>query len=1178
MVSVLLIVAGCSTQKNTATNRWWQAFNARYNTYYNGSLAYIDGSLEKENGNKDNYTELLPLYTVANKGSRDLGKGHFDRAIEKSKKAIQRHSIKRRPEWKKSRKKTEKDLEWLSRREYNPFLWKAWMLMGRSQFHKGDFDEAAATFSYMSRLYQGQPAIWGKARAWLAKCYIEQDWLYDAEDVIRNYQRDSMHWGAQKEWNLTLTDYYLHTGDYAQAVPYLHKVIKQEMRKKQKAREYFLLGQLYTRLGKRDEAYRAYRSVIRQNPPYELEFNARIAMTEVMSHRNEKTMISRLKRMALSDNNKDYLDQVYYAMGNIYLNQQDTANAIRAYEKGNEKATRSGIERGVLLLRLGDIYWQQNKFSDARRCYNSAIGMLDRERPDYEELSRRSVVLDELVPYTEAIHLQDSLQQLAAMDEADRNAAIDRVIEALKKKEREERRAQQEQEAAQQQQQNGGTGVDNTGPKPPTPPNQQSGTWYFYNPMAVAQGKATFEQLWGKRENVDNWRRVNKTVVGQFNTPDDELTPEQRDSISRAEAVADSLKQITDSAQNDPHKREYYLKQIPFTPEQMAASDAIIMASLHQAGIIFKDKLNHLPLSQEHFTRLEDQYGQRYEKMDDVYYHLFLLYSRLDQHDRAQTYVDLLKAKYPDSAWTILLSDPYYRTNSLFGTHIEDSLYTATYTAFKAGRYGEVISNARLSEERFPLGANRDKFLFIGGLTKLNQGDLGACKADLEKVVSNYSGSRISEMAGMIINGINAGRRVYGGQFALNDMWDLRTEVLQQTDSTQQRTLTAERNTNFAFLLVYNADSLNENKLLFEMAKNNFTNYMVRNFDITIEQYPNESRMRINGFRNFDEAHLYASQLHANKAMRPLLRNTKAVIISEDNLQLLNSAVTLEEYEKYYAKHFAPIKVTNLYLLTEPTELGDEKSIEDMVPSRPANEEENEETGENVMEEENTTVIEEETTSAEEENTVVEEENTIVEEGNTVIEEETTTTVPEQPTQQQPTTPEQPTGVEEEEEGVYTIEEPPTKEEENNNEGTVIEETTRVQPQPRANNTQPPVNNTQSPTTTVPDIGNEETTIKRPQPRANNTQPPVNNTQPSTTTVPDISNEETTIIEEEPSAQNKKRLEEEEFEVIFTEDIKPATTAKAPANTNAKTPANTKKTPPPIEIEVEDEYYELEGF
>lgn len=221
--------------------------------------------------------------------------------------------------------------------------------MGRSQFHKGAFDEAAATFSYMSRLYSTQPAIYGKARAWLAKCYVEEGWLYDAEDVIRNMQRDSLHWRAVKEWDYTYADYYIHTGEFDKAIPYLRKVIKHEMRRKQRAREWYLMGQLQAAVGNKTEAYKAFKHVIRQNPPYELEFNARISMTEVMATGRSKQMVGRLKRMAASDNNKEYLDQVYYAMGNIYLAEKDTTKAIEAYEKGNEKATRSGIEKGVLL-------------------------------------------------------------------------------------------------------------------------------------------------------------------------------------------------------------------------------------------------------------------------------------------------------------------------------------------------------------------------------------------------------------------------------------------------------------------------------------------------------------------------------------------------------------------------------------------------------------------------------------------------------------------------------------------------------------------------------------------------------------------------------------------------------------------------------------------------------------
>ena len=920
-MAIFIGLASCSTQKNTAQSRWWHSFNARYNTYYNGTLAYIDASLEKENGNKDNYTEMIPLYTVSNKNSRELGKSNYEKAITKSEKAIHQHSIKKRPEWTKNRRKTAKDIEWLNRKEYNPFLWKAWMLMGRSQFFMGDFESAATTFSYMSRLYDTQPAIYGRARAWLAKCYIEQGWQYDAEDVIRNMQRDSIHWRAQKEWDYTLADYHIHIGNFEQAIPYLRKVIRHEMRRKQKAREWFLMGQLQAAIGNKQEAYKAFKRVIRLNPPYELEFNARISMSEVMAKGNAKQMVSRLKRMAASDKNKDYLDQVYYAMGNIYLNEKDTIHAISAYEKGNAKATRSGIEKGVLLLHLGDLYWNLEKFSDARRCYGEAIGLLDKDRKDYQQLSDRSKVLDELVPHTENVHLQDSLQALAKMSEKDRNAAIDRVIAALKKKEKEEKNKQAEAESNRQQALNGGNNRINN--KVNTPNVGQKGLWYFYNPIAVSQGKTQFQRLWGKRENVDNWQRINKTVVA---TPQgaEEMTDEQRDSLAQAAIQEDSLKQITDSAQNDPHKREYYLQQIPFTEEQMLASNQLLEDGLYNSGVIFKDKLDNLNLSEKALRRLEDNYGD-FEHMDDVYYHLYLLYSRKNMPSLAGTYINKLKEKYPNSQWTTLLTDPYYAENAKFGTHIEDSLYTATYEAFKANRYMEAEANARISADRFPMGANRDKFLFIGGLSKLNDGDANGCVEDMKTVVEKYPDSRISELAGMIVNGVNAGRRLHGGKFDLEDVWNRRSIVLNDQDSTKSKGFTNERDANFVFMFVYQPDSLNENQLLFEMAKFNFTRYLARNFDMNIEDQDGLHRMVITGFRNYDEAWQYAHTIAQQAYITRLLHKARVVLVSESNLNLLGSQFTYNEYEDFYNKHFASLKINTSQSLSEPTEIVTEK-------------------------------------------------------------------------------------------------------------------------------------------------------------------------------------------------------------------------------------------------------------
>ena len=940
LLVVLILFSSCSNKKNTAQTRWWQAFTAKYNTYYNGTLAYIDASLEKENGNRDNYTELLPLYTVGNKASRELGQGNYEIAIEKCQKTIKLHSITARPEWKKSRKKTERDIEWLNRKEYNPFLWRAWMLMGRSQFYKGDFDEAASTFAYMCRLYKTQPAIYGKARAWLAKCYIEQDWIYDAEDVIRNMQRDSIDWRAQKEWDYTYADYYLHIGDMENAAKYLRKVVKHEMRSKQRAREYYILGQVEAALGHKDEAYKAFKKVIRQNPPYEVEFNARIAMTEVLADGTQaRKMISRLKRMASDENNKEYLDQVYYAIGNIYLTLKDTTQAIYAYEAGNTKATRSGIEKGVLLLHLGDLYWAKEKYGDAGRCYGEAIGLLDKDRDDYEQLSERSKILDELTPYTNAVELQDSLQLLAKMSEKDRNAAIDRVITALKKKEKEERdREAEENVAAVQEKYDTGQSQNNTR----TPQNNRAtgrreATWYFYNPTTVQQGKQAFARTWGKRDNVDNWQRANKSNVSNFDSEEyqeAELTEEQRDSIAAVEEKAEKEKARLDTAANDPHKREYYLAQIPFTPEQLEESNAQIEDGLFHSGIIFKDKLDNLNLSEKSFMRLLRDFPETQTK-DEVYYHMFLLYSRKGDNIKAQAYLNKLKNECADSKWTTILTDPYFEDNAKYGTHLEDSLYAATYDAFKNDRFEEVRKNTSVSDKRFPLGDNRDKFLFISGLSQLNEGDADGCLARLDTLVKAYPQSKVSELAGMIINGVRQGRTLRGGNFSMEDVWNRRTAVMSDKDTTNAKGFSDERNTEFTFMFVYNPDSISENKLLFQLARFNFTNFVVRNFNIEITDAAGLHHMMVTGFRSFDEARQYARVLYKNDGMMNAAKGSRSVVISNENLPMLGTQYSYNDYDAFYTEHFQPLKADNPYMLYEPDY--DEKEIEKDLNRRNVN-------------------------------------------------------------------------------------------------------------------------------------------------------------------------------------------------------------------------------------------------
>lgn len=271
--------------------------------------------------------------------------------------------------------------------------------------------------------------------------------------------------------------------------------------------------------------------------------------------------------------------------------------------------------------------------------------------------------------------------------------------------------------------------------------------------------------------------------------------------------------------------------------------------------------------------------------------------------------------------------------NAKFGKHIEDSLYAATYEAFKKDRFDEVAANASISETRFPLGANRDKFLFISGLSRLNDGDAEGCVSNMKQVVEKYPRSRISEMAGMIVNGVNQGKQLHGGKFDLGDIWTRRAIVLNDSDSIKQVKFTPDRDIDFVFMLVYSPDSLNENKLLFEMARFNFTNFLVRNFEIQIEEVGGMRQMRLTGFLNFEEAYEYARQLFANQAVvRQTNGKAVPIIISAKNEELIGKPFSYKDYEDFYAQNFNKVELPKRNTLFEPADLNEPREPEKVQP------------------------------------------------------------------------------------------------------------------------------------------------------------------------------------------------------------------------------------------------------
>lgn len=932
MLTVLLVVS-CSTKKNTSGTRFYHSLTARFNTLYNGQKAFLEAEEAQLQGHKENYSRMLPMYLSTNKTTAALTRNTYQTTIEKCEKAIKVHSIKKRPTSKPNKTKTAKEKAYMARKEFNPYLYRAWLMMADAQFRQGEFFESASTLNYIIRLYSTQPEITAIAKARLARCYVAQGWAYDAEDVLQKLGRDSLDTKGKREQDNTMAGYLILTQQYEKAIPYLKETIRHTRKKRAKSRMLFLMGQLYQSLGKKGDAYMAYAKVIRTNPPYEMAFNARMLQAEVMPSGRHKQMISKLQRMAKSDKNQNYLDRIYYAIGNIYLGVQDTARCISAYEKGVLESTQNGNDKATLLLKLSELYWEMENYIEATRTYKQCVSILDRDHERFQESDRRSTILNELEPHLSAIKLQDSLMWLASLPEVEQNAAIDRVIEALKKKEKEtEKLAAKKENATGNQRPN--TGGGNQGAGNATQPskdnmttpagNRTNGDWYFYNSQTVAQGKQEFTRRWGRRKNEDYWRLSQKAGLVQTEEPQEDIPEEEADSLfgstDEGDLLSEEEKAKNDSLANDPHQREYYLKQIPTTPEMQEAANNKIASALFRAGILEQERLENFPLAERTMQRLLREFPDR-EGEDNIYYHLFLLYGRLGEEEKAESYKDSLLQKYPESDYALLLKNPNYTLIAQKGKQVEDSMYRAAYQAYQEGDYTRVEANYQFCNENFPKGENRSRMLFIRAMSQLYGGARDSFMVSLQKLINGYPKEEVTELAQSIIKGLKNGRLLSGDPMSAGGIW-ARRAWKEDGDSTQATPeLSAERYSNFAFILAWPTGELDEKQLLFEIAKYNFTNYMVRNFDIEQIEDRGLSMMAIKGFLSYDEVHAYAQTLYADGHMSTLLEGIRTLLISEENLKLIGTEYSFDEYKEFYEQNFAPLEVPEDLQIDEPTDL-----------------------------------------------------------------------------------------------------------------------------------------------------------------------------------------------------------------------------------------------------------------
>ena len=896
MYAVLAVLcvcaASCSTKKNTPVSRNWQAFTTRYNVYFNGSEHYKDQLATMEKGYADDYTRMLLTHPAEARGDNKLPQpsGDFKRTIEKMQKAIQLHSIKKKPT-KKSGSAKEKAFR--AREEFNPFLHNAWLTMGKAQFMNGDFLGAASTFFYISKHFTWLPEVVTEARLWQARSYCALDWTYEAENILHLVKpKDLTDKTLTRLYDITQADYMVRTEQWQEAVPYLTRAA-QAASGAQKNRLWFLLGQVYTQLGQKQNAYIAYKKAgSGASTDYRTKFNARIKRSEVFTGTNIRPEVNALKSMTRYERNKEYLDQIYYAIGNLYMSRGDTALAKENYALAVEKSTRDGIDKALAQLALGTIYFDEGDYVKAQPCYSEAVPRLSDNFPDYRLLRRRSEVLDELAVYAGNVELQDSLLTLAAMTPDEQREACQRLVDELIKREKEEADAAAREEfMAQQQGQN-------------SPMNQNTPTqgfqvntdksWYFYNDMTKSAGKTEFQRKWGARKLEDDWRRRNKTSFS-FDEP-------EADSQERNDSTVAPVDSVALNKANDPHNVEYYLKQIPSTPEEIQTANTVIEEGLYNMGVILKDKLEDFPAARHEFMELDRRYPDNEYRLD-VYYNMYLMAVRSDNSAQAEVWRQKILTDFPDSPYGQAMKDPQYFEHLRNMYVRQENMYTEAYEAYLDNNNNTVHTLTKEMEADYPLSPILPKFVFIDALSYLTEENYDEFKERLTYLLQKWPDTDMTDMAGAIVKGLNAGRKPHAGVANSRGMlWETRLGETNETGSDgQPANFERDPNKPQYLVLAFPRDSVNANQVLFDVARFNFSSFRVKDFDLEPMSFGNIGLLIIKGFANVRELEYYReimarSDFGLPGAVRPIM-------ISKANFELLlREGRSFDDYFRFQAE------------------------------------------------------------------------------------------------------------------------------------------------------------------------------------------------------------------------------------------------------------------------------------
>jgi len=859
------LITGCSVEKNTGASRFYNSLVAKYNVWFNGNEAYKAGVEKVQSSHRDDYSALIPVFEYTSPESLRAAASDMERAMQKASKVIALYSITAKPEKKSRNGGSARDEEFYNRREYNEWVDDAYLLLAKSQFYLNDLAGARSSFSYTISIAT-DPELITESTIWMARIQTEDGNYAEASRILQGIDDvNGLSKALKPMYYTTLADIALRQKRYNDAITPLTMALESSINRQTRVRLNYLLAQVSKATGDNNLSTRYFREVISMNPPYEYEFNAGINLAGVadLSHGDAEDLMKSLRKMLRDSKNKDYLDQIYFALGEIQKRLGNTDEALKYWAQSASSSTNNQKQKARAYLALGEYYYARPEYMTAYMYYDSASNLIDERFPDYALISRRASDLGEYANFHHVVVTEDSLRRVAQMSETERNSLITGIISEF--------------EAGQaKEKQSGGSDRYNMGLYYENEQRAQGsisaeGGWYFYNQAALTFGRTEFRRRWGDRKLEDNWRRSNKARVA-FTAA---TTPENGEE-----------QPASDSTGKAPERtREYYLRNLPMTDSLMNLSVTKSANALLGEGKILALRLSDTIRAAESLEAAAKT-GNDGMTRAEALYELYRLLHNSDPARAERRRTELL-TEFPKSEYALILSDPdYVRKQQEMATKAQKSYETA-YEAFTSEKYAEAQAICREALMQYPDDQLAPKFMLLDAMATGATGGEMAYKEKLDSLTAKYpatpEGKRAAEIIAFLRKEIPAIQVAEDTHIA---------EELYEQDTLQPH---------YVMIIAGNVQA-NLNQMVFDVINFNLDNFTDKNYRTEGKTVDTDYILiTVGTFKDAAEAAAWLRAFNPSAYIREAgSADLSLFIISRDNLEKFNNDKNINRYRIFY--------------------------------------------------------------------------------------------------------------------------------------------------------------------------------------------------------------------------------------------------------------------------------------